>query len=89
MTIEGSNARWWFGLTAAGVAFGVVVNVAVAATSTGGFFSTAPARVFNVFCFFTIQSNLIVGVAAIAVALDGWLTRVRSLTAGAKPSSAR
>jgi hypothetical protein len=70
MRIEGSNARWWFGLTAAAVAFGVVVNVAVAATSTGGFFSTAPARAFNVFCFFTIQSNLIVGITSLLLAID-------------------
>ena len=83
------GARWWFGLTAAAAGLGVTISVAVAANATGGYFTTMLGRIFNVFCFFTIQSNLIVGVAAIAVALDGWLTRVRSLAAGAKPSSAR
>ena len=83
------SGRWWFVLTTSAVAFGVAASVGVASTNPAGFFSTVSARAFNVFCFFTIQSNLIVGVAAIAVALDGWLTRVRSLTAGAKPSSAR
>jgi hypothetical protein len=65
-----STARWWFGVTAAAVALGVAVNVAVAATAEGGFFTTASARVFNVFCFFTIQSNLIVGVTCLLLALD-------------------
>ena len=64
------NGRIWFGVTAATVAFGIVVNVCVAATNTGGFFTTAPARVFNVFCFFTIQSNLIVGVTCLLLAID-------------------
>jgi len=66
----GTNGRVWFGLTAAVVAFGVVVNVVVAATNTGGFFTTASARVFNVFCFFTIQSNLIVGITCLLLAID-------------------
>jgi hypothetical protein len=71
--MDTAKARWWFGLTAAAVAFGIVVNVAVAATTTGGFFTTAAGRVFNVFCFFTIQSNLIVGITCLLLAIDpGW-----------------
>ncbi len=68
--MDTAKARWWFGLTAAAVAFGIVVNVAVAATTTGGFFTTAAGRVFNVFCFFTIQSNLIVGITCLLLAID-------------------
>jgi hypothetical protein len=65
-----STARWWFGLTAAVVAFGIAVSVGVAAGAERAFFTTAPARIFNVFCFFTIQSNLIVGVTCGLLALD-------------------
>jgi hypothetical protein len=72
--MDTAKARWWFGLTAAAVAFGIVVNVAVAATATGGFFTTAAGRVFNVFCFFTIQSSLIVGVTCLLLAIDGGRT---------------
>jgi hypothetical protein len=70
MTMGDSKARWWFGLTAAAVAFGIVVNVVLAATSTDGFFTSAAGRVFNVFCFFTIQSNLIVGITSLMLAID-------------------
>jgi hypothetical protein len=63
-------ARWWFGLTAVAVAFGVGVSVTLAATNTAGFFTNVPARVFNVFCFFTIQSNLIVGVTSLMLAIN-------------------
>jgi hypothetical protein len=68
--MDTAKARWWFGLTAAAVAFGIVVSVAGAATTTGGFFTTAAGRVFNVFCFFTVQSNLIVGVTCLLLAID-------------------
>lgn len=68
--MQASDGRVWFGLTAVVVAFGIAVNVGVAATNTGGFFTTAPARVFNVFCFFTILSNLIVGVTSLLLAID-------------------
>jgi len=68
--MHATNGRWWFALTAIVVAFGLVVNVAVAWTNTGGFFTTGPARVFNLFCFFTIQSNLIVGVTCLMLAIE-------------------
>ncbi len=35
----------------------------------GGRFPTAAGRAFNVFCFFTVQSNLIVGVTSLLLAL--------------------
>jgi hypothetical protein len=68
--VDGTGARWWFGLTAAAVALGVAVSVAVAANATGSYFTTPAGRIFNVFCFFTIQSNLIVGVTSLMLALD-------------------
>jgi len=62
--------RRWFGLTAGAVLFGIVVQVLVSANAAEGFFQTTSGRVFNVFCFFTIQSNLIVGVTSLLLALD-------------------
>ena len=70
MTTDDARARRWFGLTAAAVAFGIVVDVAVAANATDGYFTTAAGRMFNVFCFFTIQSNLIVGVTCLMLAMN-------------------
>jgi len=67
---EGAKARAWFGLTAFAVLFGLIVQVLVSANATEGFFDTTGGRVFNVFCFFTIQSNLIVGVTSLLLALD-------------------
>jgi hypothetical protein len=64
------GARWWFGLTAAAAAAGVAISVVLAADATEGYFTTTAARIFNVFCFFTIQSNLIVGATSLMLALD-------------------
>jgi hypothetical protein len=65
------DARWarvWFGATALAVAAGVVINVFVAANAKAGHFHSATARAFNVFAFFTIQSNLIVGATTLLLA---------------------
>jgi hypothetical protein len=59
--------RAWFGLNALVVAVGVVVQLIAAADATGGFFSGG-AAVLNVFCYFTIQSNLILGVTCLLLA---------------------
>ncbi|MCI0633827.1 MAG: Pr6Pr family membrane protein [Actinobacteria bacterium] len=67
---EGAKGRAWFGLTAFAVLFGLIVQVLVAANATGGAFDTTAGRVFNVFCFFTIQSNVIVGVTSLLLALN-------------------
>lgn len=37
--------------------------------ATEGFFTTPLARVFNLFCYFTVQSNVIVGVTCLLLAL--------------------
>lgn len=62
-------ARLWFATTAACVAAGVVVNALVAAHSSAGFFDTGMKRAFNTFAFFTIQSNLLVGIACALLAI--------------------
>ncbi len=62
-------ARVWFGVTAALVAIGVVMQCIVTATGSEGFFKENPERVFNVFAYFTIQSNLLLGGTCLLLAL--------------------
>jgi hypothetical protein len=80
----GASPRIWFGLTAAAVCAGVLIQVLVSAANEQGLFPTAGGRVFNVFCYFTIQSNLVVGVTSLMLALrparDSELFRVFRLT---------
>ncbi|MGA8679678.1 MAG: Pr6Pr family membrane protein [Acidimicrobiales bacterium] len=61
-------ARLWFGATAACVAAGVLISVFTAAHNSGGHFRTPVERAFNTFVFFTVQSNLIVGVTTLLLA---------------------
>jgi hypothetical protein len=68
--VTDTKARAWFGLTALAVLTGIVVQAVVAANAKAEFFHTSGGRVFNVFCFFTIQSNLIVGVTSLLLALN-------------------
>jgi hypothetical protein len=58
------------GVTALAVAVGIVVQVVVTATTTEGFFRDNPDRVFNVFAYFTIQSNLLLGGTCLLLAID-------------------
>jgi hypothetical protein len=78
------SGRIWFALTAAAVFTGVLIQVLVSAGNEEGLFPTAAGRVFNVFCYFTIQSNLVVGVTSLMLALrperDSELFRVFRLT---------
>jgi hypothetical protein len=62
-------ARVWFGATAGCVAAGVVISAVTAANNAAGHFHPAAARLFNTLAFFTIQSNLLVGVAALLLAI--------------------
>src|SRR5579875_1340535 len=63
-------ARIWFGLTALAVAIGLAINLFVAASNYNSLFPTVQGRIFNQFCYFTIQSNLIVGVTCLLLALN-------------------
>ncbi len=47
----------------------IIIQVPVAVHAKEGVFHTAAGRAFNVFCFFTVQSNLIVGVTSLLLAL--------------------
>ena len=66
------SPRWtraWFGATAGCVAAGVVISAVTAANNSAGHFHPAAARLFNTFAFFTILSNLLVGAAALLLAI--------------------
>jgi hypothetical protein len=62
-------ARACFALTAATVVAGLTIQVCVAASAEQGRFSTGLGRAANVFAYFTIQSNVLVGVACLLLAL--------------------
>lgn len=62
-------ARVLFACTAAAVAAGMVIQLWVSAGLTGTQFSSPGARIVNVFCYFTVQSNLIVGVTSLLLAM--------------------
>jgi hypothetical protein len=62
--------RVWFAVTALVVAVGIVVQLFVTAGSSDGYFPDNPDRVFNVFAYFTIQSNLLLGGTCLLLALD-------------------
>jgi len=61
--------RVWAGFTALAVMFGIVVQLFVTANGTEGFYPDTSDRVLNVFVFFTIQSNLLLGGTALVLAL--------------------
>lgn len=63
-------ARVWFAVTALAVFTGLVVQIVVTAGVTGGRFDSVGGRLVNLFCFFTIQSNVIVGVTTLLLALN-------------------
>jgi hypothetical protein len=68
-TVASTGARIWFAATAVCVAAGVALSVVTAVHATGGRFPNGVERAFNTFAFFTIQSNLIVGVTSLLLAL--------------------
>jgi hypothetical protein len=68
--VQGSRARAWFGLTAIAAFAGVVIQLFVTTSLKTGFFHTSTARTLNVFVFFTIQSNLIVGATCLLLTID-------------------
>lgn len=62
-------ARAWFALTAFVVLLGIAVQVHVSAGLTGTQFSSRGSLVANVFCYFTVQSNMLVGGTCALLAL--------------------
>jgi hypothetical protein len=62
-------ARTVFALAAAASLGGVLVQLVVSWSNTEGLFESPAGRAFNVLCYFTVQSNLIVGVTCLLLAL--------------------
>lgn len=57
-------------LTALVVVVGMVFQLHATATSTGGYFTSKPDRIANVFCFFTVLSNLLLAATNTVLAFD-------------------
>src|SRR5690349_6904524 len=64
-----STSRIFHAVTALVVLAGIVIQLLVTANGTEGFFPDNPDRVFNVFAYFTIQSNLLLGGTTLLLAL--------------------
>jgi hypothetical protein len=62
-------ARIWFATTAAVAIVGLVIQVVVTATVGGGYFTSAGSRLFSLLFYFTIQSNVIVAVTTLLLAV--------------------
>lgn len=65
-------ARLWFAATAAAAFAGVLIGAFVAGNSApaaGSPFHTSAARAFNTFAYFTIESNLLVLIACLLLAM--------------------
>jgi hypothetical protein len=67
--MNSTSARVWFGATAAAAAIGIGIQAVLVAGNSSGHFGTPAARVFNLFCFFTVESNVIVCVTTLLLAM--------------------
>lgn len=63
-----SVSQIWFGVTALLVLVVIPIQSVLAAQDQYGTFSTATDRVINVFCYFTILSNVLAGVTSFMLA---------------------
>lgn len=63
-------ARAWSALTVLAVVLGVGTQLVLTAGGSEGYFQEPLHRTLNLFVFFTIQSNLLVGSSALLTALD-------------------
>ena len=75
------TARVFFAVTAAVAGGGLLLQLVLTARTSEGVFDTRAGRIVNLFCFFTIQSNIIVAVttALLAVRPDRRSTLFRTL----------
>jgi hypothetical protein len=62
-------ARIWFATTATVAIVGLVIETVVTATVGGGYFTSAGSRLLNMLFYFTIQSNVIVAVTTLLLAV--------------------
>ena len=63
------RGRAWWAATATASLLGIAIQVVVSSGNEEGLFPTAAGRVFNVFCYFTVQSNLLVAVTSILLVI--------------------
>ena len=68
--INARTARLFFAATSGIVIAGLILQVILSATADSGSFGSAKGRVFNFFCFFTVQSNLVVAITSAMLAVD-------------------
>ncbi len=68
MEAPSAAARWWFGVTAAVALSGVLLQMYAVTDNRVGHFTTPAARAFNILFFFTVASNVIVGVTCAMLA---------------------
>jgi hypothetical protein len=62
-------ARIWFGVNALVVVVALAIQLPLSAGLQGTAFRTGTGLVINVFCYFTVQSNLLVAAASLLLAL--------------------
>ena len=67
--ISKAAARITFAITAAVVFVGLALQLIAVVRATDSVFPTVAGRVINMFCYFTVQSNVIVGVTCLLLAL--------------------
>lgn len=63
------TGRLWFAFTALTVLVAMVIQVRAVARAETGFFDSDLERIANIFCFFTIWSNLLVGATSALMAV--------------------
>jgi len=63
--------RVWFGFTALAVLVGMVAQSYAVAGDSTQFYHSVPGRIFTMFCFFTIESNVLVGIVSLLTAIRG------------------
>jgi len=67
------DRRWaqpWFATTAAAVLAGLIIQIGVSSGNTSVFGGSPLGRSLNIFAFFTIQSNVIVGATTLLLAIN-------------------
>ncbi len=74
------GVRWFFGATSLAVFAGLILQCVLTATRNEGSFGSDAGRIFNFFCFFTVQSNIVVAVTTgmLALRLDRPATAFRT-----------
>ena len=73
VSVPGMDPKWsrlWFSVTALAVLAGVVVQLLVSAHNTSVFGGSPVGRALNIFAFFTVLSNVVVGVTTTLLAIN-------------------